>query len=194
MADTTLPQSLLPDNEMVPALGTYTTARFRPVAPYFSPKLKKRFDQKWLAEPTSGCWLWEGAIFSNTGYGRLRAGGTNNIFFLAHRVSWYIHTGEDPGPKCVLHRCDTPLCVNPNHLFLGTRRSNHADMKAKGRAVEHFGGRKGQRRGGAVLNKTKADVIRHEHARGNTRIVDLAARYGVSKNQIHRIINGESWR
>jgi hypothetical protein len=53
----------------------------------------------------------------------------------AHRVSWRIHYGEIPEGINVLHRCDVPACVNPEHLFLGTQADNMKDRAAKGRFI-----------------------------------------------------------
>ncbi len=78
---------------------------------------------------TSGCWNWTGATI-NTGYGSICHDGKH---CLAHRASWQIHKGEIPGKLLVLHRCDNRLCVNPAHLFLGTKKDNAIDMVKKGR-------------------------------------------------------------
>lgn len=75
------------------------------------------------------CWLWTGAT-NEHGYGKLSANGS---WRLAHRVSWNLSNGEIPDNLQVLHRCDTPACVNPAHLFLGTHADNMRDMKQKGR-------------------------------------------------------------
>src|SRR5947207_548479 len=90
---------------------------------------KERFDAKWTPEPFSGCWIWTGARSLN-GYGVM---GMPHINRNAHRISWEIHRGIIPNKICVLHRCDTPSCVNPDHLFLGSLKDNTRDMVKKGR-------------------------------------------------------------
>ncbi len=80
-----------------------------------------------------GCWLWVGAKQHN-GYGYLHSGGHSIRKPLrAHRVSWELHNGPIPDGLRVLHSCDTPCCVNPAHLFLGTQSDNMKDCAAKGR-------------------------------------------------------------
>jgi hypothetical protein len=79
------------------------------------------------------CWNWTG-VPNMWGYGQIREeGGRNAKKKLAHRISWIIHNGTIPTGMLVLHTCDNPLCVNPNHLWLGTHQDNIDDMMRKGR-------------------------------------------------------------
>ena len=80
-------------------------------------------------DKTSYCWIWTGAKKS-TGYGKVKV---NNRDWLAHRYSYYISTGIEPGNLLVCHHCDNPPCVRPNHLFLGTSSENALDSSRKGR-------------------------------------------------------------
>lgn len=89
--------------------------------------LRQRFNCKVARTPT--CWWWHGAKNSQ-GYGKLRAG---NKWWTAHRISYLLHKGKIPPDLWVLHRCDNPSCVNPDHLFLGTRQDNIEDARQKGR-------------------------------------------------------------
>lgn len=92
-----------------------------------------RFHQKYIPEPNTGCWLWTDAP-NRKGYGELVVG---KKVLRAHRVSWFLHFGEIKEGLHVLHKCDTPACVNPCHLFLGTNSDNMIDKKLKGRATSH---------------------------------------------------------
>jgi hypothetical protein len=79
------------------------------------------------------CWPWDG-IIQRSGYGILKLGGPKNKFHgQAHRVSYELHYGSIPYGMLVCHKCDVPLCVNPEHLFLGTASDNNKDRARKGR-------------------------------------------------------------
>jgi hypothetical protein len=80
--------------------------------------------------PIAGCWIYLGCMGSKTGYGALSVNGRE---MMAHRASYLAYRGPIPNGLCVLHRCDVRSCVNPEHLFLGTKRDNTQDMMAKGR-------------------------------------------------------------
>lgn len=95
--------------------------------------LERRFWAK--VEKGQECWVWTGSTDA-WGYGKINRGRQGEGNIKAHRLSWQIHFG-DPGSLFVLHRCDNPPCVNPEHLFLGTAKDNAADMAAKGRHFRH---------------------------------------------------------
>jgi hypothetical protein len=90
---------------------------------------KELFESKLMPVPECGCWLWTGATFSG-GYGHILHEGKHCS---AHRMAWEYYRGPIPEGLSVLHKCDTPPCCNPDHLFLGTQMNNVHDMHRKGR-------------------------------------------------------------
>src|SRR5678816_1649164 len=95
--------------------------------------LLDRFEEKYCPEPNTGCWLWTGST-NPSGYGQLfRSWRKGSRPALAHRIAWELFNGPIPDSIFVCHRCDTPSCVNPKHLFLGTCSDNMQDCSKKGR-------------------------------------------------------------
>lgn len=154
--------------------------------------VRKRFERKFSAEPTSGCWLWEAARHGNGRYGMMWDG---HGYASAHRVAWELYRGPIPEGKCVLHKCDNGLCVNPDHLFLGTQADNVQDMICKGRKVvglagQHNNHAKGERNGSARYSDEVISAMREDYDTGVKNIAGLARRYSVSESQTRRIV----WR
>lgn len=143
--------------------------------------IRERFDAKWTPEPFSGCWLWTGmnsrGLNQQFSYGRIIV---NARPLLAHRVSWQLHHGEIPEGVSVLHRCDTPICVNPAHLFLGTRADNNMDKAIKNR--------------NAKTRKLTPDNARAIKRAIGVAIWPLAHRFNVSYRTIVDVRKGRTWK
>lgn len=93
---------------------------------------RTRWEEAFVPEPNSGCWLWLRSI-NNKGYGSGSLGGKRQY---AHRYSYERSVGLIPDGMKVCHRCDVPCCVNPAHLFVGTQRDNMRDAAIKGRTAK----------------------------------------------------------
>lgn len=154
-----------------------------------------------MARKGPGCWEWTGAR-KRTGYGHFGLKGRTQI---AHRISWRMHHGEIPDDLCVLHRCDNPPCVNPEHLWLGTQADNVRDMETKGRKRAASGNRNGSRlhpesrpRGVAVaISRMTADSVREARQRytlGGETIAGLSRSFGVGETTIRNIVKNRTWR
>lgn len=149
--------------------------------------LEERFWEK--VEKTDGCWYWRAKTNGKKGYGMFMTVSPN--VSLAHRVSWELANGIVPPGLNVLHECDTPLCVRPDHLFLGTQAENMKDKQSKGRGtyVAHHGSKNGF----SILNEEKVSEIRLRHSVGESK-EDLAKSYGVGVSNVRHIISRRAWK
>src|SRR5688572_24439688 len=116
-----------------------------------------------------GCWIWQGATDGR--YGEARLNGKKQK---THRIAWTLVNGEIPEGMFALHRCDNPPCVNPDHLFLGTKKDNRADCLQKGRQA------RGEMNGSALLT---ADAVRAIRA-SSLPHRELARMFGVVRSAI----------
>lgn len=128
------------------------------------------------------CWLWTGTR-SPRGYGKIVFRGQH---WRAHRVSWVLANGEIPDGLFVCHKCDTPACVRPEHLFLGTPRDNMLDAVAKNRA--HVGVLNGR----ATVGQDEVTEMFILHRAGWLQS-EIGARFSLSQVHVGRILNGEAW-
>lgn len=145
--------------------------------------IDERFWAKVQKGEDGGCWLWTGA--KNQGYGVLQRREIGRVVS-AHILSWERHNGPIPNGMCVLHRCDVRACVNPGHLFLGTRADNAADMTSKGRSL------RGSRQPNSKLSENDVARIHCLRTEGLTHKA-IASRVGVGRPCVSRILSGHSW-
>jgi len=147
------------------------------------------FEDKYIPEPNSGCWLWTSTL-NDSGYGVLmrRINGKSTPL-RAHRVSWEVHNGPIIGGLFVCHKCDNRMCVNPDHLFLGTNAENMEDCANKGRMSKpplH----KGEKHHKAKLTEDQVREIRAS----KLLLREISEKYGVCKATASYIRRGELWR
>lgn len=152
--------------------------------------LMVRFEAKYIPEPNSGCWLWLAAL-NTQGYGIINRGRQADGLDAAHRVAWRLFRGPIPEGLHVLHRCDVPCCVNPDHLFLGSPKDNADDREAKRRGSAPPI-RYGEAHHRAKLTVTDVQEIKRRRANGET-IRQLAKAFSVGSSAIYAIIIGKTW-
>ena len=155
--------------------------------PTLTEKSLERFFDK-IAAPVSPstCKLWLGGKFAS-GYGCFKVGGKK---YRAHRVAYAIHNSHLDPDVLVLHTCDTPPCVNPEHLFVGTHDDNQKDKESKGRGVRLHGEDNTQAR----LKAEDVLEIRSLFSSGTATILELAERFKVHPVHIWHIVHRQTWK
>ena len=132
----------------------------------------------------NSCWEWIGNR-QRFGHGNMNINGIG--LCLAHRISWVLHRGEIPDGLCVLHHCDSPSCVNPDHLYVGTISDNNWD-----REIRHRRNVRADRNPRAKLRWPQVREIRRRFDGTNT--AGLAREFAVNSGTIWFIVRNLTWK
>lgn len=143
--------------------------------------IASRFDS--LTKINGECLDWTGGFEKRWGYGRIKIRGKS---VKAHRLSYQIHVGSIPEGMLVCHKCDRPICVNPEHLFIGTNLDNQRDCIAKGRQAIRIGEQ------AATAKLTSAQVLEIRLLR-DVAVKLVAARFGVKPRTIYAVWSRQNW-
>lgn len=147
-------------------------------------------------KPTVGCWEWQRSKWR--GYGKLKFEGRS---WYAHRLAHFLSRGYVHDGLDVMHKCDNPGCIRPDHLVQGTEKDNAADMVAKGRVA----------RGDRHNSRTRPETVPRGETNGSAKLTDedvlwirslahlagprqLGRAFGVDHKTICRVLNGTGWR
>lgn len=134
----------------------------------------------------TGCLIWMGT--TSGGYGKIRWKGKR---LFTHRAIYEDTHGELPKDLCACHTCDTPTCVNPNHIFAGTRAQNNADKTAKGRQAKGITqGKRGADCHYAKLSEYQVNLIRSMHGTNQYKIAEI---FNISQSNVSKILSNKSW-
>ena len=145
-----------------------------------------RFLKRVIVKSKDECWEWTGSRNQKNWHGQWRSKA--GAIELTHRASWRLFKSEVPGGLFVLHKCDNPICVNPNHLFLGTQSDNLKDMWIKGRARPATS--LGEKHGMSKITAEMVAEIRSSSDSG----VELARRLGITATTVCDIRKRRTWR
>jgi hypothetical protein len=139
-----------------------------------------RFNMKTQQGSPNECWPWKGATYQS-GYGMV---SIKRKIFRAPRIAYFLQHSVDPGHLCVLHKCDNPKCVNPNHLYAGNSAQNVRDRVERGRSC------RGEQHVSAILNTKDVRFILASPLTADV----LASTFGVSESTIRSIRARRIWK
>lgn len=149
----------------------------------------ERFSKRVTVDEQAGCKIWTGAK-NSSGYGSFVLSsdhsGKHRKMVIAHRFAWELENGAIPEGLCVLHKCDNRLCVNVEHLFLGTRDDNNKDRAAKGRSADTHGERHHRAK---LTDQQAAEALLSSESTSQA-----AMRLKVSYHTIHKLRKGKNWK
>ena len=144
----------------------------------------------------TGCWVWQGAKKGKyMQYGHLTVGSRTDgsrRTMSAHRYSYEIYNGKIPNGLFVLHKCDNPPCVNPDHLFLGTHQDNVDDREKKGRNNTSGISLSGEDHPYSILTLDNVGYIRRSCLKRGD-ITRIAKELGVNRKTISDVVNFKTW-
>lgn len=143
----------------------------------------ERFSEKYKVNQETGCWEWIACIGTN-GYGAI---GFNGKKTSAHRIAYELFNNEIPEGMHVCHRCDNRKCVNPDHLFIGTRQDNMDDMKSKKRQVY------GEKHPSTQFSEQDIFNIFEKYSKGMSAL-GISREYQCERTQIWQILTGRTWK
>ena len=146
---------------------------------------EERFWEKVKTSKSNECWEWQGSKIRD-GYGHIR--DKEQKYQMAHRISWQLFNGEIPNGLWVLHKCDNPSCVNPNHLEIGTASKNTLDAYKRGRM-----NKKGEKNSLAKLTVITVQEIKKLYKNYDLTQKRLAKKFGIGQSAISRIVNNKRW-
>jgi hypothetical protein len=148
--------------------------------------IPRTFDQRYIPEPNTGCWLWLGVI-NRKGYGVIQLkvkSKPKRPSVLAHRYSYAMNKGAIPDGLFVCHSCDQRSCINPDHLFLGTAKDNQQDMARKGRGGNPT----------AKMTMEKARQLRGVREETGLPWSEIGPMFGITRGAASAIGRGLTWR
>jgi len=154
--------------------------------------LEERFWAKVRKLGPEECWEWQ-ARRTDAGYGQIGAGARSEGLLYAHRLSYRLATGTDPGESLVCHRCDNPPCVNPAHLFLGSSRDNSRDARDKNRIILPEVTR-GEDNNKAKITDAQAREIYRRRALEREPLPNLVQEFNLTPASIWNIATRRTWQ
>jgi len=133
----------------------------------------------------NGCWEWTGGL-SARGYASMHYEGKRTPL---HRLSYILFRGPIPNDKLACHTCDNKKCINPDHIYIGTHKTNFRDAKERNRLRT----RRGSAHPSSKLNEDKVRFIRFHYQNGFD-IREMSSFFGVTKSILYQTAKGQRWK